>query len=79
MRKTQILKNKPVYLELSILDLSETFDLNFGMIMENQNLVKMQNFITWIQTVSLLMKKEMIFTKMLQKMLKKDLAIQILK
>ena len=29
MRKTQVLKNKPVYLELSILDLSETVIYKF--------------------------------------------------
>ena len=33
MRKTQILMNKPVYLGLSILDLSKTVYMNFGLIM----------------------------------------------
>ena len=33
MRKTQILLNKPVYIGLSILDLSETVIISFGMIM----------------------------------------------
>ena len=76
MRKTQILMNKPVYLGLSILDLSETviyefwYDYEKPKFGENRKLYYM---------VSLLMKKEMIFTKMLQKILKKDLAIQILK
>ena len=32
-RKTQILLNKPVYIGLSILDLSETVIISFGMIM----------------------------------------------
>ena len=51
MRKPQILMNKHGYLGLSILDLSKTN--NFGIIMENQNMMKMQNFLTWIQTPSL--------------------------
>ena len=51
MRKPQILMNKHGYLGLSILDLSKT--INFGTIMENQNMMKMQNFLTWIQTPSL--------------------------
>ena len=33
IRKTQILMNKPVYLGLSILDLSKTVMYEFGMIM----------------------------------------------
>ena len=41
MRKTQILMNKPVYLGLSILDVSKTVKYQFGMIMQNQNMVKM--------------------------------------
>ena len=53
--------------------------MDFGMIKENQNMVKMQNFVTWIQTASSFMSKQMIFTKMLQKMLKQDLTLQILK
>ena len=32
-RKTQVLLNKPVYIGLSILDLSETVIISFGMIM----------------------------------------------
>ena len=29
--------------------------MNFDMIMQNQNIVKMQNFVIWIQTASLFM------------------------
>ena len=29
--------------------------MDFGMIKENQNMVKMQNFVTWIQTASTFM------------------------
>ena len=39
----------------------------------------MQNFVICIQTAPLFMYKEIIFTKMLQKMLKQDLTLQILK
>ena len=41
-------------------------------------MVKMQNFVILIQIASLLC-KNMIFTKILQKMLKQDLTLQILK
>ena len=53
MRK--ILMNKPVCLGLSILDLGKTVIHEFGMIMQNQNLVEIQNFVIWIQTASLFM------------------------
>ena len=33
MRKTQVLMNKSVYFSLSVLDLSKTVIMNFGMIM----------------------------------------------
>ena len=42
MRKTQILMNKPVYLGLSTLNLSKTECMNFGVILQNQNIVKRQ-------------------------------------
>ena len=42
-------------------------------------MVKMQNFVICIQTASLFMYKKIIFTEMLQKMLKQDLTLQILK
>ena len=42
-------------------------------------MVKMQNFVICIQTASFFMYKKIIFTKMLQKMLKQDLTLQILK
>ena len=40
--------------------------------------MKMQNFFIGIQTASLFMYKQMIFTKTLQKMLKQGLTIKIL-
>ena len=51
--------------------------MNFAMIMFNQNMVKTQNFVTWIQTASLSMYKQMILAKILQRMLKIDLILPI--
>ena len=57
MNKTEILMNKPVYLGLSILELSKKKNkvkyMSFEMILQNQNLVKNLNCVIWIQTVSL--------------------------
>ena len=44
--------------------------MNFGMITSNQNMMKMQNFVIWIQTASLSMLKQT-FAKTFQKMLQK--------
>ena len=43
--------NKPVYLGLSILEISNTLMLNCGMIISNQSIIKMKNYATWIQIV----------------------------
>ena len=51
----QILINKPVYLGLSILDLSKTVMYEFWYDYVKQNIVKMQNFVIWIQASSLFM------------------------
>ena len=53
MEKTQILMNKPVYLGLSILQLSKILMYEFWYDVLNQNMVKKQNCVIWIQTVSL--------------------------
>ena len=79
MRKTQILMNKPVYLGLSLLDLSKTLIYVFGYHYvkskygENEKVCYMDthSFIAHV--------KQIIFTKILQKMLKQDLILQILK
>ena len=44
--------NKPVYLGLSTLELSKIL-ISFGMIMQNQNMMKKQKGVIWIQIVSL--------------------------
>ena len=79
MRKTQILMKNPVYLGLSILDLSKTVmhefwhdyvKPTFG---ENENLCYMNTDSVIVHV------KQVIFTKILQKILKQDLMPQILK
>ena len=40
-------------------------------------MMKMQNLVIWIQAASLLVYKQMIFTKTLWNMLKQDLTLQI--
>ena len=41
-------------------------------------MVKMQIFVIWVQPASLFMYKHKIFIKLLQKMLKQDLTLEIL-
>ena len=41
IKKAKVNMNKPVYLGLSILEISKTPSMNFGMIMRNQNMVIM--------------------------------------
>ena len=79
MKKTQILMNKPVYLGLSILDLSKTgmYEFQYDYLKpkygENVKFYYMDtdSFIVHV--------KQMIFTKTLPKMLKKVLTLQIMK
>ena len=44
--------------------------MGFGIIMQTENTVKKQNFITWIQAVPLFTKEQMALLKIFQKMLK---------
>ena len=68
--------NNPVYLGLSTLDLSKTvmYEFWYDYVKPNYG----GNFILWIQTASLFMQKQMMFTKTLLKKLKQDLTLQIL-
>ena len=78
MKKTQIIENKPVYLRLLKLELSEILMYEFWYdyvkpkYVEKQKLCNMDtdNFIVYI--------KQVIFIKALQKMLKLDLKLQIM-
>ena len=79
MNKIKVKMNKPVYLGLSILEISKTLMYEFGMLILNQSIKTMQNYATWIQIdLSLILKLKM-FMKTLQVMLKKDLIVQIKK
>ena len=46
--------------------------MNFGLIISNQSMEKMQDFVILIQIASSFMWKQMIFTKILKKVLKQD-------
>ena len=67
--------NKPVYLVLSILDLSKTVVYEFWCDYVEQKYGKNAKLIwiqmdVWIEIASLFMQKQMIFTKILQKIMK---------
>ena len=53
MKKTKAKMTKPLYLGMSILDISKTLCMSFGMITLNQSMDIEQNYVTWIQTVLL--------------------------
>ena len=53
MGEAQILMNKPVYLGLTILDLSKTLIYEFWHDYVNCNMLKLQKFVIWIQTASM--------------------------
>ena len=50
MKKTKVKMNKPVYLGMSILDISKTLCINFGMTTLNQSLRIEQNYVIQILT-----------------------------
>ena len=68
MKKIKVKRNKPVYLGLSILEISKILCMNFDMIMLKQGIKTMQNYATWIQTAVLFISKLRIFMKILQTM-----------
>ena len=78
MRKTQILTNKPVYLGLLILDASNTAIYEFWYDYLKPKYGEKSNF-CYIDTACFIVKKQKIFTKILQNMFKQDLTLQILK
>ena len=67
--------NKPIYLWLQILDLIKIvmFELWYNYV--KSNMVKMKNLVLSIHTASLIMQRQVI----LQKMLKQDLTLEVLK
>ena len=60
----------PVYFGLSILEISKTLSMNFGMIILNRSIKTMQNCVIWILTGLFIRWKLKIFMKILLIMLK---------
>ena len=79
MKKIKLKMNKPVYLGLSILEISKTLMYKFWYDYIKQSISKMQNYVTWIQSALLFILKLKMFMKMFQMMLEKDLIHQIMK
>ena len=64
-KKTKVKKNKRVYLGISMLDISNTRCMNFGIIILNWNIKTKQNYATWILIVLLFILKLKIFMKVI--------------
>ena len=79
MKKIKVQMNKPVYLGLSILEISKTLIYEFWYDYIKPKYQDDANYAIWIQTVLLLILKEKISMKTLQMMQKKDLIHQIMK
>ena len=68
----------PVYLGLSILQISKKLMFEFGMIMLNQSINTTQNYATWIRIVLSFILKLKMFVKTLLMILKNDSIYQIM-
>ena len=73
MKKIEVKMNKPIYLGMSILDISKTLMYEFWCDYIKLSMEIEQNYVTLILTVSLFILKLKIFTKSLLMMLKNDL------
>ena len=78
MKKIKVKMNKPIYLDISRLDISKILMYEFGMIILNQSIKTMQNYVTWIQKALLFILKLKIVIKILRMMLKHGLTHQII-
>ena len=78
MKKIKVKMNKPIYLDMSRLDISKILMYEFGMIILNQSIKTMQNYVTWIQKALLFILKLKIVIKILQMMLKNGLTHKII-
>ena len=76
-KNTDTNKNKPVYLGLSILEVTKIVMYEFWYDYVKQKYGQRMK-LCYMKTVSLYNKKQMIFIKTFQKMLKKSLLLQIL-
>ena len=70
--------NKPVCLGLSILELNKILMYEFWHDYLKPKYGKKQNCVIRIHIASLYTQKQMIFTKILQKVLKQDLRLQLI-
>ena len=61
MKKTRVKMTKPLYLGMSILDISKTLCMTFGTIILAQSMETKQNFVSRILTALLFTLKPMIF------------------
>ena len=71
MKKIKLNMNKPVNFGLSILEISKTLTHEFWYGYINESIKIMQNYVTWIPTVSLFILKLKIFMKIQQNDLEK--------
>ena len=71
MKKIKLNMNKPVNFGLSILEISKTLTYEFWYGYINESIKIMQNYVTWIPTVSLFILKLKIFMKIQQNDLEK--------
>ena len=78
MKKINVKMNKPIYLLLSILQISNTLIYEFWYDYIKPKDQDNANYATWIQMVLLFVLKQKISMKILLMMLKKDLIYQII-
>ena len=78
MEKTEILMNKPVYLQLSILELSKILMYEFRYDYVKPKYDEKANLCYMDPDIFIVYIKKMIFRRILGKMLKQDLTLQIM-